>query len=36
MWWLIGRIQLTREQVVDQEVVRLLDRGNGIVSAAAV
>ena len=26
IWWLIGRVQLTREQVVDQEAVRLLER----------
>ena len=33
MWWLIGRIQLTREQVVDQEVVRLLDSRERYVEA---
>jgi TonB family protein len=33
VWWLIGRIQLTREQVVDQEVVRLLDSRERYVEA---
>ena len=25
IWWLIGRIRLTREQVVDQAAIRLTD-----------
>ncbi|HVT95451.1 MAG TPA: M56 family metallopeptidase [Bryobacteraceae bacterium] len=25
VWWLVARLQLTREQVVDQEVVKILD-----------
>ena len=33
MWWLIDRIQLTREQVVDQEVVRLLESREQYVQA---
>ncbi len=33
VWWLIGRIQLTREQVVDQEVVGLLESRERYVEA---
>ena len=33
IWWLIDRIQLTREQVVDQEVVRLLQSRERYVEA---
>jgi beta-lactamase regulating signal transducer with metallopeptidase domain len=33
IWWLIGRIQLTREQVVDQEVVQLLDSRERYIEA---
>lgn len=33
VWWLIGRVQLTREQVVDQETVRLLESRERYVEA---
>ena len=33
VWWLIGRIQLTREQVVDQETVALLGSREQYVTA---
>jgi len=33
VWWLIGRIQLTREQVVDQETVALLGSPEKYVAA---
>ena len=36
IWWLIGRIRLTREQVVDQEVVRLTDSRERYVDALLV
>ena len=33
IWWLIGRVRLTREQVVDQEVIRLTDSKERYVDA---
>jgi D-alanyl-D-alanine endopeptidase (penicillin-binding protein 7) len=33
VWWLIGRIRLTREQVVDQEVIRLTDSRERYIDA---
>jgi TonB family protein len=33
VWWLVGRIQLTREQVVDQESIALLDSRERYVEA---
>ena len=33
IWWLIGRVQLTREQVVDQEAVRLIESRERYVEA---
>lgn len=33
VWWLVGRIQLTREQVVDQESVALIDSRERYVEA---
>jgi TonB family protein len=33
VWWLIGRIQLTREQVVDQEAVALLESRERYIEA---
>jgi len=33
VWWLIGRVQLTREQVVDQETVRLLESRERYIEA---
>jgi bla regulator protein BlaR1 len=33
VWWLIGRIQLTREQVVDQHAVRLVESRERYVEA---
>jgi TonB family protein len=33
VWWLIGRIQLTREQVVDQAAVRLIESRERYVEA---
>lgn len=33
VWWLIGRIQLTREQVVDQQAVRLIESRERYVEA---
>jgi TonB family protein len=33
IWWLLGEIQLTREQVVDQEVVRLTQSRENYLSA---
>jgi TonB family protein len=33
VWWLVGRIQLTREQVVDQESIALVDSREGYVEA---
>jgi TonB family protein len=33
IWWLIGHIRLTREQVVDQEVIRLTDSRERYVDA---
>jgi TonB family protein len=33
LWWLVGRIQLTREQVVDQESIALVDSRERYVEA---
>ena len=33
IWWLVGRIRLTREQVVDQEVIRLTDSRERYIDA---
>jgi bla regulator protein BlaR1 len=33
VWWLVGQIQLTREQVVDQESLALVDSRDGYVEA---
>jgi len=36
VWWLVGRIQLTREQVVDQESIALVDSPDRYVEALLV